>query len=124
MSDRFVPVCLEDLLDEKTKAIEVTIRDLLGVPEIHRWQAHALQALLHQKDVVVKAGTGLGKSLVFQAMTLASPTASVLVVCPLVALMDDQVSGLTLRADLRYLRRANSAFALLQFMQTLSLMTH
>ena len=65
MCDRFVPACLDDLLDKKTKGIEVAIRDLFAVSAVHRWQAHSLQALLHQKDVVVKEGTDLGKSLIF-----------------------------------------------------------
>jgi superfamily II DNA helicase RecQ len=94
MSDRFIPVSWDAILDEKTLAILATIRDQFGLAEVHQWQSLALQALLHRKDVLIKAGTGMGKSLIFQAMTLANPKATVLVVCPLVALMDDQVTDL------------------------------
>ena len=43
------------------------------------------------KDTMVRAGTGAGKSLCYQGLTLLRPGATVLVVSPLIALMEDQV---------------------------------
>lgn len=90
MSSRFIAANLDYLLDDKTVCLVAKIAQQCGISEVHRWQSHALQALLHGKDVIIKAGTGRGKSLIFQGMALTSPKAIVLVVCPLVALMDDQ----------------------------------
>jgi ATP-dependent helicase YprA (DUF1998 family) len=56
-----------------------------------QWQRHAIQALRAGRDVFIKAGTGSGKSLPYQAMAVSSDSAIVLVVCPTVALMHDQV---------------------------------
>lgn len=64
-----------------------------------QWQKHAIQTLKAGRDVFVKAGTGSGKSLPYQAMTLLSPTAIVLVVCPTVALMHDQVLYLFIQSN-------------------------
>jgi ATP-dependent helicase YprA (DUF1998 family) len=55
------------------------------------WQAHAIQAICDGRDVLIRAGTGTGKSLVFQAMTLVRDDAIVLVVAPLNGLMENQV---------------------------------
>ena len=56
-----------------------------------QWQRHAIQIVKAGHDVFIKAGTGSGKSLPFQAMALLNELAIVLVVCPTVALMHDQV---------------------------------
>jgi ATP-dependent helicase YprA (DUF1998 family) len=58
---------------------------------LYLWQAHAIQKLRAGHDVMIKAGTGSGKSLPVQAMALSRPDAVVLVVSPLLALMDNQV---------------------------------
>lgn len=44
-----------------------------------------------RSDVVVSAGTSQRKSLTFQALPVLSDTSTVLVICPTLALMDDQV---------------------------------
>ena len=64
-----------------------------------KWQAHAMQALLEGNNVLVRAGTGSGKSLIFEAMTLSKPDAVVLVVSPIIALMNSQVYSLIYTAD-------------------------
>ena len=46
-----------------------------------------------QKDVVVLAGTGSGKSLLYQLIPLIKTNAIVLVVLPTIALMCDQVDS-------------------------------
>jgi superfamily II DNA helicase RecQ len=60
------------------------------------WQAVVLQALMAGRDVLVRAGTGAGKSLIYQAMAVAIKERRgkgiVLVIQPILALMEDQVS--------------------------------
>lgn len=56
------------------------------------WQIAAMKDILaHRIDVVVSAGTSQGKSLTFQALPILSKSGIVLVICPTLALMDDQV---------------------------------
>ncbi|MFT3928354.1 MAG: ATP-dependent DNA helicase RecQ [Myxococcales bacterium] len=75
------------------------LASVFGLQEFRWGQAHAVESFLLGRDVLVLLPTGAGKSLCYQvpAVTLArqgqGPT---LVVSPLMALMDDQVS--TLRA--------------------------
>jgi superfamily II DNA helicase RecQ len=52
-----------------------------------------MQALLEGNNVLVRAGTGSGKSLIFEAMTLSKRDAVVLVVSPIIALMNSQVDS-------------------------------
>jgi superfamily II DNA helicase RecQ len=59
--------------------------------ELRPWQEHATAQLRKGRDTMVKAGTGAGKSLVYQSMTQSRPNAIVLVICPLVSLMEEQV---------------------------------
>jgi ATP-dependent DNA helicase RecQ len=92
MSDRFVPAMLDGLLDDTTASLRSQIKQRFTLDEIRGWQARAIQALLKGKDVLIKAGTGMGKSLVFQGMALSKLKAIVLVISPLIALMEDQVS--------------------------------
>ena len=55
------------------------------------WQGQAMDCVIQGRDVMVRAGTGAGKSLCFQALALLRPGATVLVVSPLVGLMENQV---------------------------------
>ena len=59
--------------------------------ELRPWQEHATAQLMKGRDILVKAGTGSGKRLVYQSMTQSRPNAIVLVICPLVYLMEEQV---------------------------------
>jgi superfamily II DNA helicase RecQ len=59
--------------------------------ELRPWQKIVVKRLLDGSDMIIIAGTGSGKSLVFQSMMFAFPGAVVLVVSPLIALMEDQV---------------------------------
>jgi superfamily II DNA helicase RecQ len=59
--------------------------------ELRPWQKIVVKTLLDGSDMIIIAGTGSGKSLVFQSMMFAFPEAVVLVVSPLIALMEDQV---------------------------------
>lgn len=68
----------------------------------HPWQIHTWNQLLHEKrDTIVIAGTGSGKSLIFQLLCFARPGGVVLVVTPVKALMYDQVIFRLLRTDAR-----------------------
>ena len=58
------------------------------------WQMHAIERVRQHHDVLVRAGTGSGKSLVFQAMAVSHSKAIVLVISPLLSLMENQVSRL------------------------------
>jgi len=61
--------------------------------DLYPWQISAIKNVLAgQRDTIVIAGTGSGKSLVFQSLQFATPDAIILVVSPLVALMENQVN--------------------------------
>ena len=63
--------------------------------DLRPWQASAIHDLTSGgKDVIVIAGTGSGKSLVYQSLPAVISGGIVLVVSPTVALMDDQVRSL------------------------------
>ncbi|XP_028404789.1 mediator of RNA polymerase II transcription subunit 34-like [Dendronephthya gigantea] len=72
------------------------------VESLHREQVEALKAFLLGKNIFFSAGTGYGKSLVFQAVPLLADlleeqvvgTSIAIVICPLVSLMLDQVAYL------------------------------
>ena len=51
-----------------------------------------MNSLLHKRDLIVKAAPGSGKSLIFLIMCLVHPGAIVLVIMPLLAIMNDQVT--------------------------------
>jgi ATP-dependent helicase YprA (DUF1998 family) len=81
---------VEDPWDDRFVRFAPTIlRRLHRFP--YNWQGHAIQGLLNKRDVLVRAGTGSGKSLIFQAAALFHPGAIVLVISPILGLMDDQV---------------------------------
>jgi superfamily II DNA helicase RecQ len=61
--------------------------------DLYPWQIIAIKnILIHQRDTIVIAGTGSGKSLIFQSLQFATPDAIVLVVSPLIALMENQAN--------------------------------
>ena len=64
------------------------------------WQVHLIRRILQGYDLIFCAGTGYGKSLIFEALAiLAGPKKVVLVVSPLKALERDQVCGLLLLSN-------------------------
>ncbi len=68
-----------------------------GLQSFRPWQEEAVQALLEgEQKVLVVAPTGGGKSLTYQLPATVLP-GTTLVLSPLVALMEDQVRGLTAR---------------------------
>ena len=79
--------------------IENTIRSVLSkfhIKELKKEQRQILDNLLRGEDCVAVLPTGYGKSLPYQIFapiyhTLRDEKAVVLVCCPLIALMEDQV---------------------------------
>ena len=59
--------------------------------ELYHWQSVVLHYLRRGIDVLVRAGTGSGKSYLFQAMMFACENGIVLVIVPTLAIMKDQV---------------------------------
>jgi hypothetical protein len=66
----------------------------LAIPwKIRSWQAAVAAECLAGRDVVVKAQTGSGKSMCYYSLAMMHPEDCILVICPLLALMADQVSS-------------------------------
>lgn len=77
--------------------LDQTLRERFGLRAFHPWQREAIEALLGEPGrVLVIAPTGGGKSLCYQLPATLLPGTTV-VVSPLIALMEDQVSSLEAR---------------------------
>jgi superfamily II DNA helicase RecQ len=89
----FIDADLDSPVSEKLNRLLPHILERFRRPDgLHPWQAHAIDKLLGGDDILISAGTGSGKSLVFQSLALAKPDAVlVLVIAPLNALMETQV---------------------------------
>ncbi len=72
------------------------LREFFGFPGFRPGQEAALSHVLAGRDALVVMPTGAGKSLIYQLAALLLP-GTALVVSPLVALMKDQIDGLTRR---------------------------
>ena len=84
----------QPLNQDMSKFIDEVTQNLGVRP--HNWQAVVIQEILNGNDVLVKAGTGSGKSLCYQALAFSKTKgkegkATVLVIAPTIALMEDQV---------------------------------
>ncbi|KAI5780372.1 P-loop containing nucleoside triphosphate hydrolase protein [Peziza echinospora] len=81
---------------------------------MHEWQIDACKSILKGCDTVVVAGTGFGKSLVFQAPVLDGKHTA-LVMSPTLSLIDDQVQilrarGVKVSVHARFIDGANVYF--------------
>ena len=72
------------------------LRSHFGFKDFRPGQAEAIQSLLGGRNTLVVMPTGSGKSLIYQLAALKF-TGLTLVISPLIALMKDQVDGLTHR---------------------------
>jgi superfamily II DNA helicase RecQ len=63
---------------------------LLG-DRLRDWQAVAVSRMLQGRDVIIKAGTGSGKSWSYYSMAAAKKGGIVLVLAPLKSIMETQV---------------------------------
>ena len=77
------------------ESIRQTLIDSFNLSYIpDNWQVHLIRRILQGYDSIFCAGTGYGKSLVFEALSvLAHPGKLVLVISPLKALERDQVNA-------------------------------
>ena len=89
-SKRFVDADLTSQLNPEGAELECELSKMFKHKPYH-WQIRAIQSLLLGHDVLVKAGTGAGKSFIFKAMAKCRPDAVVLVISPLLALMENMV---------------------------------
>ncbi len=89
------PITAESIPADLARVLEI-VRATFGFERLRPLQAHAIQATLDGKDLLVVMPTGGGKSLCYQAPALARDGLTV-VVSPLISLMQDQVDSL--RAD-------------------------
>jgi superfamily II DNA helicase RecQ len=90
----FIDADLDSPLSDNFEALRPKILERFRVPEsLYPWQSHAIDKILGGDDILISAGTGWGKSLVFQSLALAKPDAVVLVIAPLNALMETQVQS-------------------------------
>ena len=77
-------------VQEQLARIEELVPKVFGFPP-HKWQMDVIQELLEGKDIMVIAGTGSGKSLLYQAPVFAEENATCLILSPLISLINDQV---------------------------------
>lgn len=73
-----------------------TLQRRFGLEAFRPGQRDAIETLLAGQDLLVVMPTGAGKSLIYQAASFHLPGLT-LVISPLIALMQDQVTGLKAR---------------------------
>ena len=76
--------------------VEVVLRDQFGIPEFRPKQREVIESVLAGNHTLALLPTGYGKSLCYQVPSQVLPGLT-LVISPLIALMQDQVSGLKRR---------------------------
>lgn len=82
-----IKVKKETLQDVKTRT-----REKLGLQfDLDDWQGELIRRLRQGYDSVMIAGTGYGKSVIFEGLAALNKAKVVIVVCPLKALERDQV---------------------------------
>lgn len=89
-SDRLLGI---KALKETLEDIKTRTRDRLKLEfDLDDWQAELIRRLRQGYDSVMIAGTGYGKSVIFEGLAALNKGKSVIVICPLKALERDQVS--------------------------------
>ena len=89
----------EDLTDEAVNNLEKMLQKLFGHPGFRtKEQKEAVQTMLKGKqDLVCLMPTGSGKSLVYQLPAVIKSKKVTVVICPLLALVQDQINQLALK---------------------------
>lgn len=90
-----MPASAHHLMDDRQHAKLRVLRDVFGYPSFRDGQERVVDCLLAGESVLAVMPTGAGKSLCFQVPALILGGLAI-VVSPLVALMEDQVSALKL----------------------------
>lgn len=83
-----------------TPTAQRILEGVFGYPSFRPGQSDAVEATLERRDAIVLLPTGSGKSLCFQIPAIVDAerkAGTTIVVSPLIALMQDQVSALTAR---------------------------
>jgi superfamily II DNA helicase RecQ len=89
-----VKVIKETLGDVKKRT-----REKLGLSfDLDDWQGELIRRLRQGYDSLMVAGTGYGKSVIFEGLAALNKAKIVIVVCPLKALERDQVISLQVSA--------------------------
>jgi hypothetical protein len=86
-----------DLIDS---SLEKTLQNYFGYPKFRHEQREVCEAVLSGRDVSVFWATGSGKSLCYQVPALHTHK-TVVVVSPLISLMNDQVTAINHKIDLK-----------------------
>jgi len=82
--------------DEPLTDDDLTFRELIEkelLKTLYHWQSLTIRRLRNGYDVTVRAATGFGKSLLFQAMMFSKEGGVVLVSVPTLGVMSEQVSS-------------------------------
>lgn len=82
--DELTPIdpLAQKLQPKLVKHLRVFLRD---------WQAQAVGSLMRGRDLIVKAGTGAGKTMVYWSLIAKKENGIVLILSPLKSVMNDQV---------------------------------
>ena len=94
MPARFRTADFASRVSDEAVSLSERVKEQFGLLEIRDWQLRVYDCLLDGQDVMVRAKTGVGKSVSYQGMAPSKLNAIVLVVSPLIALMQDQVRNL------------------------------
>jgi ATP-dependent DNA helicase RecQ len=91
------PAAVLSASDVATYDTDRALTERFGLSAFHGWQREAIDALLEgSSQVLLVAPTGGGKSLCYQLPAVVLEGTAV-VICPLIALMEDQVRALSAR---------------------------
>jgi ATP-dependent helicase YprA (DUF1998 family) len=77
-------------IDAISERYMTQITKMLGF-RLKDWQAHAFETLRKGRDLLIKAGTGAGKTAAILSMLALKPEGTILVIVPTKSIMSDAV---------------------------------